>query len=166
MLRPSTGETMDYYQGVVAEYLRADRAVFINTEFYLQLEDFASPAKDSSWWVDILAISVLRRTAFLCEVTYSQSLNGLIKRLALWAQHWPGVLNAFQRDAGIAVDWTVRPWLFIPKALVPKLLKKVTGFPAVPCITPLEMTAPWLYRNWDRRGEQPKPGCVPPEMCA
>ncbi len=34
---------MDYYQGVVTDYLRADRAMFVNTECCIQLDEGNNP---------------------------------------------------------------------------------------------------------------------------
>ena len=36
---------MDYYQGVVTDYLRADRSVFINTECLIQIARGREPPK-------------------------------------------------------------------------------------------------------------------------
>ena len=44
----------DYFQGVVAEYLRADRGVFVNPEILLQLEPGASPKKKADFGIVIL----------------------------------------------------------------------------------------------------------------
>jgi hypothetical protein len=41
---------MDYYEGVVAEYLRANRAVFLNTECLIQIEAGDVPSKGASWF--------------------------------------------------------------------------------------------------------------------
>ena len=40
---------MDYFQGVVVEYLRADRAMFVNTECLVSLEPAEAPAKGKHW---------------------------------------------------------------------------------------------------------------------
>lgn len=160
---------MDYYQGVVSEYLRADRSIFLNPEFLLQLdEDEKMPKKGRSWYVDLLAADFRTSTVFLCEVTYSRTLVALLERLAGWSQHWPGVLAALHRDAHLPEDWKVRPWVFIPTQSISTFLNKyhleLPSFPATPLITPLEMTAPWEYCTYDRRGEKPKPDIVPSEM--
>ena len=57
---------MDYYQGVVTDYLRADRAIFVNTECCIQLQ--ASPNPDSSgphWYCDAVAADFRSNTIFL-----------------------------------------------------------------------------------------------------
>lgn len=158
---------MDYFQGVVAEYLRANRGTFINPEFFLPLDgEQKSPPKNSSWYVDILAISVAERTVFLCEVTYSQSLAALLRRLAQWSTNWARILDALHRDSGIPKEWAVRPWIFIPTDAIPRLVTRLPQLPIPPRVTPLEMTVPWLYCTWDRRGENLalKPSSIPTEM--
>jgi hypothetical protein len=156
---------MDFYQGVVTEYLRANRATFINPEFLLQIDAGLAP-KGRSWWVDALAVNFKEQRTYLCEVTYAQELGALLKRLAEWATHWSAIRIALTRDAGIPVDWVVRPWIFIPETLVPRFTAKRPQMPCVPRVTPLEMCQPWRFCTWDHPREHDKPACVPPEMCA
>ncbi len=166
---------MDFYQGVVLEYLRADRAIFINTECCIQLSPASNPdTSGPHWYCDAVACDFRSQTVFLCEVSYSKSLAVLIKRLSQWHKHWPGVCAAVQRDCHVPKEWRVRPWLFVPKEslgrLVPKLeeLGTVQGErPFRPRITPLEMVQPWRYRSWDHRDQdhaEEKPPGIPLEM--
>lgn len=152
---------MDYFQGVVTEYLRADRSVFLNTEFCLQINDAANPDQSGPhWYVDILAVDMHAKTIFLCEITYSQSLAGLMKRLKAWEDNWDGIPPSLQRDASLPA-WPVKPWVFIPTALIPSFQRQVglIGGPEsrkmpAPVITPLEDTQPWKYRSWNRAKPQ------------
>jgi len=41
---------MDYYQGVVLDYLRADRAIFINAECCIQLNEAHNPDSSGPHW--------------------------------------------------------------------------------------------------------------------
>jgi hypothetical protein len=148
----------DYYQGVVAEYLRSDRGTFVNPEILLQLEPGASPKKGRFWYCDLMAISVRRKQAFLCEVTYSSSMSALIARLAAWKTHWAGLRVALDRDCGIDASWTLRPWIFLPQDRNPVYSRKLAKIgplgPAdmpVPKITFLEEVVPWKYCTWDRK---------------
>jgi hypothetical protein len=158
---------MDYYQGVVMEYVRANRSNFVNPEFLLALgTNSKTPPKGEHWYVDLLTLNLKDTTAYLCEVSYSVHLSAMRERLAAWASHWPAICAALRRDAGIGPDWTVRPWLFAPekaieKHLVPKL---PTTLPMMPKITPLEMTVPWRYCTWDHPTEHPKPPMIPEHM--
>lgn len=143
---------MDYFQGVVAEYLRADRSVFINTEFCLQINDAPNPDQSGAhWYVDILAVDMNLQTIFLCEITYSKSLAGLMKRLKGWQENWSQIPLALQRDASLP-DWQVRPWIFIPAILTNSFQRQLqlafgsqAGAMPPPIVTPLEDTQPWNY---------------------
>jgi fused signal recognition particle receptor len=48
---------MDYFQGVVTENLRANRAAIVNTECLIQLEPGDSPAKGRHWYCDGIAVN-------------------------------------------------------------------------------------------------------------
>lgn len=151
---------MDYYQGVVVDYLRADRAVFVNTECCIQLKAGKVAAKNEHWYCDAIAID-LRGTqpdgkpvVFLCEVTYAVGVGRLIHRLKMWNDNWAGIRAALVRDCRVDPEWEVRPWLFVPNDLVKPLLQKmkqqVTG-PEESCafkarITTLESVQPWKLK--------------------
>lgn len=151
---------MDYFQGVVTEYLRADRAVFVNTECCIQLNPGANPdTTGPHWYCDAVAVDLKRHKVFLCEITYAKSLSALQGRLAGWADNWPGVLAALIRDSALPSDWPVCPWVFIPEKLRASLEDKIKKLPNVgtgagqmpfPIITCLENIVPWLYCSWSR----------------
>ena len=158
---------MDYFQGVVAEYLRADRSTFVNPEFCLQLDEgVKEPSKGTSWYIDLLAVSFKDKTVYLCEVTYAKVPGALISRLTAWCSNWQRMLETVRRDAGVPADWPVRPWLFVPEVGIKTLVAKLPPLPVIPRITPLEMTEPWKYNGWNRHGEAAKPWSIPPEMQA
>jgi hypothetical protein len=153
---------VDYFQGVVIEYLRANRATFVNTECCIQLHDNENPdVSGPHWFCDALAVNLLESRAYLCEVSYAKSLGALRKRLASWREHWPLVRVALKRDCGISLDWTVTPWAFVPKDISPMLAQYLSASPAdegrntyqMPRakITFLEDVVPWKYRSWDRK---------------
>jgi len=150
---------MDHYQAVVTEYLRADRAVFVNTECLLQLEPGEMPAKDTSWYCDAVAVDLREGKVYLCEITYAGSLSLLLRRLGAWRRHWSAVRVALMRDCAVRADWEVQPWVFLPRALIPQLRAKLLlaedgasgeAMP-YPLITALEEVVPWKYRSWNRR---------------
>lgn len=162
---------MSYYQAVVIEYLRADRALFVNTECCIQLHEGANPDTcGPHWYSDAVACDFRSATVFLCEITYSLSLGALMKRLAGWHANWALLQLALRRDSHLPPHWPIRPWLFVPERSVPLLLKRMSflggGTEAVfvPRITPLELVQPWRYRSWDRVGEAEKPELIPEEM--
>jgi hypothetical protein len=152
---------MDYFQGVVTEYLRAKRSVFVNTECLLQLDDGPKTLKDRHWYCDIVAADFSEKAVYLCEVTYSATMQSLISRLTAWRRHWPMLVSAIRRDCGIPSDWTVSPWVFIPAKYKDKFLERFQALNSpdnsssempTPRITRLESTLPWEYLiTWNRK---------------
>jgi hypothetical protein len=154
---------MDYYQGVVIEYLRSDRAVFVNTECCIQMDQGDNPDDGVHWYCDAVACDFGTKQVFLCEVSYGKQLSSLAKRLRGWNESWDLVRAALWRDSQVPVDWEIRPWLFVPETLLPTLLKRIEQIATVeiplrfkPRITTLEMVQPWRYRSWNRVGEAEK----------
>jgi hypothetical protein len=152
---------VDYYQGVVTDYLRADRAMFVNTECCIQLNAAANPdTSGPHWYCDAVAINMRDHHVFLCEITYSKTLDALVTRLVAWSAHWGALRNALVRDLHVPSEWCVRPWVFIPaerQALLERKLARLKNDPASmpkPRVTPLEKVAPWQYRSWDRQPDQ------------
>jgi hypothetical protein len=163
---------MDYYESVVVHYLRSDRALFVNTECCIQLNQSNNP--DSSgphWYCDAVASDFRNSRIFLCEISYSAQLSDLIKRLTAWHENWERVCQALVRDSCLP-KWEVRPWLSVPEERVPRLVKwwattAGSGKPPkfVPLVTTLEMVQPWCgYPSWNRIGEKPKPDVMPEAM--
>jgi hypothetical protein len=162
---------MNYYESVVIDYLRADRAVFVNTECCIQINPADNPdTSGPHWYCDAVAVDFRSRHVYLCEISYSLQLTDLTKRLKDWHDSWGGLRAALHRDCFLAEDWPIRPWLFVPGKLVSPCLKRLkqiaNGNPLkfVPRITPLEMVQPWQYRSYNRIGEAKKPDDIPPEM--
>jgi hypothetical protein len=157
---------MDYYQGVVLDYLRANRAIFINAECCIQLNEAHNP--DSSgphWYCDAVACDFRERCIFLCEISYSSDLAALVKRLRQWHENWQGVRHALARDCHVPPDWPVRPWLFVPEGLIDRLVKHLQTAPDfTPRITTLEAVQPWRYPSWNWTVEEAKPDGIPLPM--
>lgn len=151
---------MDYFQGVVTEYLRADRAVFVNTECLIQLQAGDSLAKGEHWYCDAVALDMRTRAVYLCETTYSANLGALFARLKAWSKSWGGIRAALIRDSAVPAGWPMQPWVFIPEGrgvLLREKLSFVEGIGSAdgqmpfPRITHLECVVPWKYRTWDRK---------------
>jgi hypothetical protein len=152
---------MDYFQGVVIEYLRANRSVFVNTECLIQLDEGNKQLKGRHWYCDAMAVNFKERAVYLCEITYSATMQSLLGRLHAWQDNWSELTAAVLRDAGIPEDWKVQPWLFIPKNHHAVFVKKyatwkpkpgVTWEMPAPRVTYLESVAPWVYKTtWDRK---------------
>lgn len=162
------------YEDIVIEYLRADRALFVNTECCIEL--YASPNPDTSgphWYCDAVVADFRNAAVFLCEVTFANPPQSLHKRLADWTANWPGVCAALARDSHLPGDWPVRPWLFVPEEQVEWIVQRVRKLQRdagsgeqlpEPRITPLELVQPWKYKSWNREGEQAKSPAVPESM--
>lgn len=150
---------MDYYQGVVTEFLRANRSTFVNTEYLIQLDEGVELGKGRHWYCDALAVNFDSATIHLCEVTYSKTMASLLARLNGWAANWESVCAAIRRDSRLCGDWTFRPWVFVPESAQTLLLGKLRAqglkFASLPPprITTLESVAPWNYCSWDRASE-------------
>jgi hypothetical protein len=163
---------MNYYESVVIDYLRSDRALFVNTECCVQINTGDNPdVSGPHWYCDAAACDFRTQTVFLCEISYSKQLSDLTKRLIAWHEYWPDVRSALARDSCLPVHWPVRPWIFVPETLVPLLLKRFEQIGGksgtlqyLPRITTLEMVQPWKYRSWNRCGESEKPEMIPPAM--
>ncbi|MBV7378297.1 hypothetical protein [Maritimibacter dapengensis] len=165
---------MDYnFESVPVQYLHADRNLFVSPEYLLQLDEVDNPdvTPGRHWYVDCLVIRPRDNWVFLAEFTFSQSVQGLRKRLSSWAEHWKYIPPAVARDSSLPSVPVVRPWAFVPEANVEKMVQVAgsVGFdgrgtlPALK-ITPLEMTLPWRYRYWRRDGEGEKPKSIPENM--
>ncbi|MEO1247811.1 MAG: hypothetical protein AAFX56_19195 [Pseudomonadota bacterium] len=151
---------MDYFQGVVTEYLRADRATFVNTELFIQIEQGDMPAKGNSWYCDAAAVNFRESTLYLCEVTYSKTMQALANRLLAWQANWEDIRAAVSRDCGVPEAWQVCPWVFVPRDYHDQLKQKAqaiwletpehNSMPS-PRVTYLESVLPWNYKTWDRR---------------
>lgn len=170
---------MDYYESVVIDYLRADRALFVNTECCIQITPGHSSNKGTFWYCDAVVADLRSKTVLLCEISYSLTLATLIKRLQSWSANWDGMRSALERDSCLPKDWLsrLRPWLFVPERCIPSLLKGLSRIGrespvSTPRITPLEMVQPWCYCTWDRTGEinccdvhrRAKPPSIPEAM--
>lgn len=150
---------MDFFQGVVTEFLRADRSVFVNSELLIQIDPGDSPEKGRYWYCDAVAVNFRESKVYLCEVTYSSGMSALLKRLSAWNGNWPGIRAAIARDCAIPADWPVVPWVFIPEERGPAFARRVSQLslgiaePPMPSprVTWLESVVPWKYRSWDRK---------------
>ena len=163
---------MNYYESVVIDYLRADRAIFVNTECCIQLNQADNPdTSGPHWYCDAVASDFRTKTVYLCEISYGKQLVDLTKRLKSWHESWDLLCLALKRDSYLP-DWPVRPWLFVPVDLVSLLLRRLAQISGtkslnyVPLVTPLEMVQPWRYRSWNRIGEAAKTDLIPLAMQA
>lgn len=144
---------MDHFEGVVLDFLRADRRLFVNAQCCIQLNPGSNPdTSGPHWYCDAVAVNVRDRAAYLCEISYAARLPTLLNRLRSWDEHWERLRTALARDCGIPADWTVRPWLFVPNDRLERLRLGTAALSLMPDprITALEEVLPWRYRSWDR----------------
>ena len=148
---------MDHYQSIVVEYLRADRAVFVNTECCIQINPGQNPdTSGPHWYCDAVALDLRNKRIFLCEISYAKNLTSLLKRLKEWSVHWEPLRHALVRDCNVDGTWSVRPWVFAPKELLEKHEQALKGihFDGSACeTTELEKVQPWNFCWWDRTRE-------------
>jgi hypothetical protein len=149
---------MDYFQGVVTDYLRAKRSRFVNTEYMINLDVDGIYGKDRHWYCDAVAIDFADSTIHLCEITYAKTLHSVSKRLQFWCNHWSQVVAALYRDSSLKGDWEVSPRVFIPSTLKKQLTDRVSALRwpepcerrmPTPIVTTLEEVLPWKYRSWN-----------------
>ena len=152
---------MDYFQGVVTEFLRANRSTFVNTEYLIQLDEGRTPLKSRHWYCDALAVNFQHTTVYLCEITYSKTMSALLGRLQAWDTHWVAVCESIARDSKLTGNWSFQPWVFVPESSQPLLLRKLRptqkpvllqGNMPAPLITTLKYER-WNYCSWDRKHE-------------
>ena len=165
---------MDYFQGVLTDYLRADLAMFVNTECCIQLSPGTNPDRTGHhWYCDAIAVNFRTTEIFLCEVSYEKSLSALVTRLNSWSEYWPQLKVALVRDCKLPLDWPVCPWLFVPHDLRSTLEQKLNklsnpGFDNVkmptPKLTELEDILPWKYKSWNRIEEDANEDTYPPKI--
>jgi hypothetical protein len=91
---------MDRFQGVVTEYLRADRSCFVNPEFWIR-ENLESQHDKPHWFVDVLALNMRDKAVYLCEVTYAKQPRALCRRLRSWREHWSLINQTLKEDTCI-----------------------------------------------------------------
>jgi hypothetical protein len=159
--------SLDDYESAVLHYLRSDRALFVNTQFCIQINDGPNPYMSGPhWYCDAVALDFRCKKIFLCEILYATNLDGLIDRMKDWKDHWAGVPMALARDCYHADQWPIAPWLFVPETRVAFLKRRLDEIapPFEPKITPLEGTHPWFYPSWNRehacKYKPPRPGSL------
>jgi hypothetical protein len=143
---------VDYYQGIVADYLTTDPAMFVQPESCISLDVDSPLVKDRHWYCDALAVSFRTRTVYLCEVTFDKNVRALMQRLRGWDAHWAKICASLRKGNSIPEDWEVRPWVFVPETRRERLTRRVNALYEAPgqhdmprpLATSLEDVVPWL----------------------
>lgn len=148
---------MDHYKTVVMEYLLADKAVFVNTEWGIQLDaggNSEKPGQHSS--CDAVAIDLRHGAVYLCEIAFEHKLPTLLKKLSDWTANWDSLQTALRRDCMVPANWRVHVWVFVPKDSIEMLdgklehLRRTIGSKFKVKITALEDVQPWRLSTWER----------------
>ena len=153
---------MDYYEGVVREFLDADRAIFLNERCLINLDGVGHRVNGKwpsgrHWYCDAVAVNLKTKTVQLCEVTYSKTLGSLMKRLTAWANNWDELRAALVRDNHVHPSWKVEPRAFFPRELRKVFDRKLSRISAVvggagqmpePKVDYLEDIVPWTYKHY------------------
>jgi len=139
---------MNHYQEIVSDYLRADRAIFVNANY--RLPGHPVETADKPYWdIDIVALNMRKRRAYLCEVTYTLDAAALLRRFAAWREHWQEMVDGLIKLSGLSPEWQVKPWIFTPESIRASIEQQVRFWHPQARFTDLELVAPWQY-NRDR----------------
>ncbi len=144
---------ISYHQEIVVQYLSSDPRLFISEEYYV---GWGKEAKGEHIWVDVVAVDICNKEVFLVEITSDPYARQIIKKLNLtYSTMLPTVRTAMLGGLGLPDDWSIRPWIFVRREAVSKILDKIDSH-LVPKITHLEMTAwEWEYKPLRREGAEP-----------
>ena len=141
-----------HHQEIVVQYLVADPRLFVSEEYLIQWGD----EKGQSVWVDAVAVNLAERFVYLVEITGDPNAREIIKKLNLtYHDHISAVRASMLGGIGLPSDWQIRPWIFIRREAVSKVVCKLrTG--VTPKITYLDTTPwEWEYRKVRRTGAEP-----------
>ena len=148
---------MDPYKSVVMDYLQADKAVFVNAECCVRIEEAGEGEKpEHRCACDAVAIDLRHGAVYLCETAFEHRIQPLIQKLSRWTKDWDSIKKALQRDCKVPEGWRVHVWLFVPResieALDAKLehLRQTIGSKFKVKITALEDVQPWRSSSWER----------------
>lgn len=148
---------MDHYKTVVMDYLQADRALFVNNTFCIQIDKPDKPEKTGQpFSCDAVAIDLRHGAVYLCQAAFEHKLQFLMKKLCAWSTNWESIKAALQRDSRVPAKWRIHVWLFIPKDTIEMLdgelerLRTTIGSRFKVKITALEDVQPWRATSWER----------------
>ena len=151
---------MDHYKIVVMDYLQSDRAVFLNRECCLELDEAVSPEKTRQHCsCDAVAIDLRHGAVYLCDAALHEKLQSLMRKLSAWTKDWDSIKAALQRNCKVPANWRVHVWLFVPNDSIELLeekleqLRQTVGARFKVKLTALEDVQPWRFSRWERREE-------------
>jgi hypothetical protein len=149
---------MNHYKAVVMDYLQSDRAVFVNEECCLKLDDLADAEKRTERCAcDAVALDLRHGAVYLCETALDDHVPSLLRKLAVWTKNWDLVKAALHRECKAPAEWRVHVWLFVPKNSIETIeekleqMRQTVGARFKVKLTALEDVQPWQSSSWDRR---------------
>ena len=83
---------MDHYKIVVMDYLQSDRAVFLNRECCLKVDE-AAPTEKAKFLCscDAVAVDLRHGAVYLCDTSMDVQLHSLVKKLSAWTRNWDAI---------------------------------------------------------------------------
>src|SRR5450631_217529 len=148
---------MDHSKAVVIDYLRSDKAMFINPECCVQFDHGGEPKMlGQPCSCDAVAIDLRHGAVYLCDTAFGPRLHSLLKKLTLWRMYWEPILGALRRDCMLPANWRVYVWLFVPRNSIEAFdaelekLRQTIGSNFKVKITALEDVRPWRSSSWKR----------------
>ncbi len=147
---------MDHYKAVVMDHIQADCALFVNTEYRIQLDGAADQKQPEHCSCDAVAIDLRHKAVYLCDAAFECKLPSLIDKLTAWTKNWDSIKTALQRDCRVPASWRIYAWLFVPKDSIEILdgkleeLRQSNGPKFKVKITALEDVQPWRTSSWSR----------------
>ena len=141
-----------HHQEIVVQYLTADPRIFVSEEYLVEW----GTGKGQSIWVDVIAVNLTEEVVYLVEVTTDPAARQIVQKLnKTYSQLLSTVRASLLGGIGLPQNWQIRPWIFIRREAVPKVLNKLEA-PVYPKVTYLNTTAwEWEYGKARRRGEEP-----------
>ena len=118
--------------------------------------------KGRNWWIDVLAVDFKDETIYLCEATIAQKPKYMLQRLRAWTAHWQEICKTLFRLTQAPDTWRVKPWIFAPDFLKPKIEGGIAAIPDLPFDTNgrrLRTSCLGSARNVPQYGPVTRPDC-------
>ena len=133
---------MGHFKSVVMDYLQANGAMFVNTQFCMRLDKPGDPEKPGHICsCDAVAIDLRHGAVYLCETAFENKFGSLIKKLSAWTKNWESIKRSIRVNCRVPADWRIHVWLFVPKDLIETLDGELDSF--IKAYLTCRMTGEW-----------------------
>ena len=139
------------------DYLQADGALFVNTQFRIRLDNAGDPEKPGQRCsCDAIAIDLRHGAVYLCETAFENKFGSLIKKLSAWTKNWESIKSTLRVNCRLPANWRIHVWLFVQKDAIEMLdgkleqFRHINGVKFKIKITALEDVQPWRASAWER----------------